>query len=207
MIVGKRSERTNGHTCAVVLSLLIFLFPLANTVSAQDTVSVVVRQNDSVPATLGRTVVVPEEHSATKALLLSLLPGAGQVYNGQAWKVPVIYGSFAAMGYFIYYNYDLMSTFKDEYLYRVNHGDTPRMADYASYPTSSIYRLYDSYDRDFQLMVIITAGIYALNLIDAYVFGHLYDFRIDDDLSLAVAPSVTPTPMGFHPSLGVSLRF
>jgi hypothetical protein len=36
------------------------------------------------------TKTVPEEHSATKALLLSILPGGGQVYNGQAWKIPII---------------------------------------------------------------------------------------------------------------------
>lgn len=152
-------------------------------------------------------IAVPEEHSATKALLLSLIPGGGQIYNGQAWKVPVIYGAFAGMGYFIHFNYTHMTKFKDEYLYRVNHNDTPNLADYANYPTSSIYSLYNSYNRDYQLMVIITVGIYALNLIDAYVFGHLYDFRIDDDISLAVGPTFQPTPLGFQPSLGLTLSF
>jgi hypothetical protein len=150
---------------------------------------------------------VPEEHSATKALLLSLIPGGGQIYNGQAWKIPVIYGAFAGMAYFIHYNYTRMDMFKDEYLYRVHHGDSPNLADYASYPTSSIYSLYNSYNRDYQLMVIITAGIYALNLIDAYVFGHLYDFRIDDDISLAVVPAFQPSPLGLQPTVGVTLSF
>ncbi len=154
-----------------------------------------------------KNVVVPEEHSATKALLLSLVPGLGQIYNGQAWKVPVIYGIFAAMGYFIYYNYDQMKIFKDEYLYRINHGDTPVLADYATYPTSSIYRLYNAYNRDYQLMVIITVGVYALNLIDAYVFGHLYEFHIDDNLSLSLSPGMMPTTSGLQPSLGVTLKF
>jgi hypothetical protein len=56
-------------------------------------------------------------------------------------------------------------------------------------------------------MVIITVGVYALNLIDAYVFGHLYDFRIDDDISLAVTPTLQASPLGFQPSLGVTLSF
>lgn len=153
------------------------------------------------------TKVVPREHSASKALLLSLIPGGGQIYNGQAWKVPVIYGAFAGMGYFIHYNYTRMAMFKDEYLYRVNHNDSPDLADYASYPTSNIYSLYNSYNRDFQLMVIITVGIYALNLIDAYVFGHLYDFQIDDNLSMGFSPGVIPTGMGLQPTLGVTLSF
>jgi len=153
------------------------------------------------------TKTVPEEHSATKALLWSILPGGGQVYNGQAWKIPIIYGALAGVGYYAYYNYDRMVMFKDEYLYRVNNDGATNLADYASYPTSSIYSLYNSYNRNFQLMVIIAAGIYALNLVDAYVFGHLYDFRIDDDLTLAVSPGLQPTLAGWQPTVGLTLSF
>lgn len=154
-----------------------------------------------------KTVTVPEEHSATKALLWSILPGGGQVYNGQAWKIPIIYGALAGVGYYAYYNYDRMVMFKDEYLYRVNNDGATNLSDYASYPTSSIYSLYNSYNRNFQLMVIIAAGIYALNLVDAYVFGHLYDFRIDDDLTLAVSPGLQPTLAGWQPTVGLTLSF
>ena len=52
-----------------------------------------------------------QEHSATKALCLSILPGAGQVYNHQAWKIPIIYGAFSGMGYLIYDNYKSMKMF------------------------------------------------------------------------------------------------
>lgn len=154
-----------------------------------------------------KTVVVPEEHSASKALCLSLIPGCGQIYNGQAWKVPIIYGAFAGLGYFIHYNYTRMVKYRDEYLYRVNHNDSPDLQEYAAYPTSSIYSLYNSYNRDFQLMIILTAGVYALNLIDAYVYGHLYGFQIDDNISLNVSPGVQPTPVGLQPTLGLSLHF
>ncbi len=142
-----------------------------------------------------------------KAMCWSFIPGGGQVYNHQAWKIPIIYGGFAAVGYFVHYNYQRMDMFKEEYLYRVNHGDTPNLSDYASYPTSNIYSLYNSYNRDFQLSVIIAVGIYALNLVDAYVFGHLFDFKIDDDLSLNVVPSAVPSVDGWHPAVGVGLRF
>lgn len=147
-----------------------------------------------------------QEHSPTTAVCLSLLPGAGQVYNHQAWKIPIIYGAFATVGYFIHYNYQKMDMFRDEYLYRINNG-TANMSDYASYPNSSIYSLYNSYNRDYQLSIIIAAGIYALNLVDAYVYGHLFNFRIDDELSMNVSPTVTPTPMGWQPTLGVQLQF
>ena len=147
-----------------------------------------------------------QEHSPDVALRWSLLPGAGQVYNRQAWKVPVIYAAFATVGYFIYDNYKAMSLFKDEYLYRVNNDDQPLNADYAAYPTGNIYELYNSYNHSFQLMVVIAAGIYGLNLLDAYVFGHLFDFSIDDNLSLNLSPSLLPSTSGLYPSLGLNLN-
>ncbi len=161
----------------------------------------------AIVALFARGGLAAQEHSAMTAMRWSLIPGGGQVYNHQAWKIPVIYGGFAAMGYFVHYNYERMTMFKDEYLYRVNHDDTPSLEAYASYPTSNIYSMYNSYNRDFQLMVIITVGIYALNLVDAYVFGHLFDFKIDDNLSLAVVPTILPDASGFHPAIGASLHF
>ena len=141
------------------------------------------------------------------AMRWSLIPGGGQIYNHQAWKVPIIYGCFAVMGYFINYNYQKMDMFKDEYLYRRTHNDAARLQDYATYPTENIYSLYNSYNRDFQLMVIITVGIYALNLVDAYVFGHLFDFKIDDELTLYISPTAVYSTDGWHPALGATLRF
>ena len=150
--------------------------------------------------------VCAQEHSPDVALRWSLIPGGGQIYNRQAWKVPIIYGAFAGMGYLIYDSYQDMKMFKDEYLYRVNHNDTPNLEEYASYPTSNIYSLYNSNNRNFQLMIIITAGIYALNLVDAYVFGHLFDFQIDDDISMNMAPMLQLTPAGVTPTIGVVLQ-
>lgn len=152
-------------------------------------------------------LAVYEEHSPDVALRWSLIPGAGQIYNGQAWKVPIIYGAFAGMGYLIYDNYKNMKMFKDEYLYRRNNFDQRQLEDYASYPTENIYNLYNDYNKNFQLMIIITAGIYALNLVDAYVFGHLYGFQIDDNLTLNIAPTIGYTPLGPSPSLTVGLHF
>ena len=142
-------------------------------------------------------------HSPEVALRWSIIPGGGQIYNKQAWKVPIIYGAFAGMSYFIYDNYKSMKMFKDEYLYRVNHNGATNLEGYESYSDYNIYSLYNSYNRDFQLMIIITVGIYALNLIDAYVFGHLFDFQIDDNLSLG--PSLSVSPLGVHPTFGINL--
>lgn len=151
---------------------------------------------------------VVKEHSANKALALSLIPGAGQVYNKQVWKIPIIYGALGAMGYFTYDNYQKMSVFKEEYLYRVNNNGQTLSSDLAEYPTQNIYNMYESYNKDFQLMIIISVAVYGVNLIDAYVFGHLFDYQIDDDISMSIMPSMIPTIDGtLAPTLGVGFRF
>ena len=172
--------KLTGKVLAMVVGILFtFYFSLSSSASAQ-------------------------EHSANVALRWSILPGGGQVYNKQAWKVPIIYGAFAGMGYFIHTNYQSMKMYKDEYLYRVSHNGATQLSGYEDYPTENIYSLYNSYNRDFQLMIIITVGIYALNLVDAYVFGHLFDFQMDDNISLA--PGVLASPFGLHPSVGLSFN-
>ena len=164
---------------------------------------------DTTPA-----VPISKEHSPKKAVMLSLLPGAGQVYNGQAWKIPIIYAGLGTLGYLAYNNYTQMVKFRDDYLNCVHNGYTHSQLDgYASYPPESIGNMYQSYNKNFQLMVIISVGVYALNLVDAYVFGHLYDFQITDDLSMNLFPSIQTTisgsgvPFAAVPSFGVSLRF
>lgn len=169
--------------------------------------------SSAAPATLGAAHDTKQaddmQHSAKKALMLSLLPGAGQIYNGQAWKLPIIYGAFAGVGYFIYDNYKDMKMFKNEYLTRVQDG-VPVLEEFATYPDASIYNMYQSKNKNFQLFIIVAAAVYGLNLVDAYVFGHLYDFQINEDLALQVSPSVTPdwnSSIGLAPSLQLSFRF
>lgn len=145
------------------------------------------------------------QHSANKALALSLLPGAGQVYNHQAWKIPIIYAALGTTCYFTYDYYQQAQAFKEDYLSRVNEG-TPILAEYADRPTQNIYNLYQSYNKNFQLFIFVDIAVYALNLIDAYVFGHLFDFDMGDNLALV--PTLQPTPqLGLAPGMSLTLRF
>lgn len=148
-------------------------------------------------------------HNPTKSVLLSLMPGAGQIYNGQAWKAPIFYAALGAMGYLVYTNYTEMKMFKDEYL-RIGYDGSSTLEEYYGYPGSSIYNMYQTSNKNFQRYVLITLAVYGVNLLDAYVFGHLYDFQVSDDLSFNVAPSLSPvitSTLTVAPTLSLSLRF
>ena len=49
----------------------------------------------------------------------------------------------------------------------------------------------DYFRRYRDLSIIITAGVYALCMIDAYVDAQLFDFDISPDLSMRIEPAVT----------------
>ncbi len=155
------------------------------------------------------TTVAQTGHNPTKALLLSLLPGAGQVYNGQAWKIPIFYAALGTVGYFTYSYYSDMKMFKDEYL-RVGQNGTSELEGYEGLSGYYLYNYYQANNKNFQRFALITVAVYGLNLLDAYVFGHLYDFNVSEDLSMQVTPSFAPdfsSRMGVAPTVNLSLTF
>lgn len=149
---------------------------------------------------------VKKEHSAKKAGYLSLLPGAGQVYNGKWWKVPIIYAGFGGFGYLAYRNYSDYKTYLTAYKIKTGNledGVTPselsvQLAGY--YQASQLQTYKESFRRDFELYCIIMAAWYGLNIVDAIVDGHLYTYDIDDDLSFTIDPCLKPIEPPYLPT-------
>lgn len=113
------------------------------------------------------------------ALYSAVLPGLGQAYNKRYWKMPIIYAGLGACTYFAVKNY------KDYQLY----SDSVENSGGSSNPNYSFYTYNRDYHRhNFELSVLIGAGIYALNIIDAYVDAHLREFDVSPELSLSVSP-------------------
>ena len=129
-----------------------------------------------------------KEHLPGRATIYSiLLPGLGQVYNHEAWKIPIYWAGLATS----YYFFDNSRTNYERYrrIYKEATGD-----DAASYEgpipaeTALYYRdLYRRY-RDYSILAI--AAVYLLQVIDANVFAYMQDFELSDDLSLRVEPTV-----------------
>jgi hypothetical protein len=63
----------------------------------------------------------------------------------------------------------------------------------------------ERYQRDRDLALVITIGLYALNIIDANVDAHLKQFNVDEDLSAAIHPYINYHPITSDPNYGLSL--
>lgn len=130
-------------------------------------------------------------HSPKKAVILSaVLPGLGQVYNKKYWKLPIIYAGFGGLGYSIFANTRNWRTYRDAYKLRVD--EDPNTIDEfdGTVSENNLLDLKKYYKRNLDLSVIFTAVLYALNLVDAAVDAHLFNYDISDDLSMYVQPVV-----------------
>jgi hypothetical protein len=115
--------------------------------------------------------------STTTAILLSAaVPGAGQIYTGRYWKVPIILG-FG--GYFLSMWMKMDNHYResrDAYAASIADGVYKGQGDPRLQYERDFYR--DERDR-FGFYIVLT---YLLNIVDAYVGASLYDFDVGDNL-------------------------
>ncbi|MBQ2172240.1 MAG: hypothetical protein II454_03490 [Bacteroidales bacterium] len=118
-----------------------------------------------------------------------LLPGLGQLYNGEFWKVPIYWGLMAGSIHFVIDNNTQYKRWKWIYDQATSEDPEvekpPQSAENAKY-----YR--DAYRRMRDYSILAVAISYLLQVIDANVFAYMQDFEVNDDISMKVAPSVVP---------------
>lgn len=177
--------------------LTVILLPLFS--AGQDSASVSQRSDrDS-------NVYVPSKSPKKAAIMSAILPGSGQVYNGKYWKVPVIYGGFGVAAY-------LANRYSDQYnLYRDAYREASDPNGTSPFPNvtpAAIKDTRDTYKQWMELSYISIGLIYILQVVDANVDAHLYDFDVSDDLSLNLQPNMQPagfnrTATGFKVTLTI----
>ena len=158
---------------------------------------------------LADTLLRPNEKkkkSPRKATLLSLaLPGAGQAYNRSYWKMPIIYGGFAVLGYLMVDNNKLYRQFQDGYVRKANYPmEVISLQNYSNLSKEKLKQGSDLYRRYRDLDIILMAVLWALNVADANVDAHLKGFDMNEDLSLQLRPGCPPNP-DLLPTAGVTL--
>jgi len=117
-------------------------------------------------------------------LYSAILPGAGQVYTKKYWKVPIIYGGLITSAYYINESNDFYQLYKSTYLNRLD-GD---FTDNLNYSDSDLRTLTEHYRRNREVSVLLFTLTYILNIVDASVNAHLFDYDVSEDLSLHIQP-------------------
>lgn len=122
-----------------------------------------------------------------KATYLAFVPGLGQIYNKKYWKLPIVYGGFAALIYSVTFYQKQYDEVRQAVLDR-NAG--LKLADPTLEPLdiANLTSLRDFYRENRDLSWIGIGGLYALQIIDAAVDAHLQEFDVSENLSLKWQP-------------------
>ena len=130
-----------------------------------------------------------------------LLPGLGQAYNGEFWKVPLYLGLMAGGIHFYVENNLQYKRWKDIHNQATSEGveERPPYSGDAAKHYRDVYRRY----RDYSLLAIALA--YVIQIVDANVFAYMQDFEMSDDISMNLTPAVINTQYAAQPAVGLSL--
>lgn len=176
----------------ILLLLTIIIAPASaqRTFAASDT--------DSIP-TLKEINRGPK-----KALLWAIIPGGGQVYNKAWWKVPLVYGGILGAVAVADFNQTQFNRIERAIEARcLGDGNIVIVPNLACIPkdteqafdrfnNQSLVSQRSSANKNRQTAYFAILGIYVLQAVEAFTDAHLQDFDIDDDLSIRIAPVVTP---------------
>jgi hypothetical protein len=207
---------------ACILAILLISFQSAK---SQEIVSDSILQPDTI---------VSFHSPRTATIMSTLLPGLGQVYNKKYWKVPIIYATFGVLGYFIAYNNNYYKYFKGAYAHRLAAEIPPsfgtlsplevRRLTWRRWGKPSFESLYpdlaylsdeslktgmDTYRRWRDLNGLGFIAFYALQVIDANVDAHFFNYDISRDLSINVRPGlvINENLMSYAVGLKINVHF
>jgi hypothetical protein len=159
-----------------------------------------VKSKRFVPKVKKEKVYHPDStHSPHLAVIRSLMiPGWGQIYNHQWWKVPIIYAGLGLLADAIIYNQRNYAPNLIVARY-YEHAITPTPNDpqyklWATYQqygvqAQTVYDIVDGYDRDRDLSIFGFLGAWGVQAVDAYIdakFQHSY--TMDTNFAFKVEP-------------------
>lgn len=156
--------------------------------------------------------------SSGRAVLAALIPGGGQIYNKQYWKLPVVWGALATCSYVIGFNQRIYNEYHTAYVHFMSENPmqydswkafVPSGADPAQYVGSGnieaqLKRGTSDYKQNRDVSIVAGVALYLLSIIDAFVDAELYHFDVNSDLSVGISPSVELSGPVSPPSVGMS---
>ncbi len=203
-----------GRRAAVALTAIAFIFlclaPAPAPAQTDDTRPNrgVRKMTDSIPdaTVLSDTIVALSEiqRGPKKALLWSIIPGGGQVYNKRWWKVPVVYGGLLGMVAYADFNQTRYTRFTTALENRClgegnvvifpNEECEATIDDFpvAQVTNAALLQARANADQARQTAYIGIFIAYVMQAVEAYTDAHLQEFDISDDLSFRLGPVANP---------------
>ncbi|MEQ7800142.1 DUF5683 domain-containing protein [Pedobacter sp. ASV1-7] len=202
----------------LLLSVCLF-FAFANA-KAQEKVTM---KKDSTTTDSVKPYVNQGKIAGRRAMIRSaMLPGLGQIRNGfnlyRGLKVAGIYTGAAFLTISYIDNSKQYNIFIKELEYRNKNKDNPDVDErtenplYANTPTDRLISAKDIYRRNKQVIIFSYAGLYLLNIVEAYIDARLANFDVGDVTRIKIRPDLMNANQmyGYHsiaPGMKIAITF
>ena len=150
--------------------------------------SLIFAQSDSIPTPVKNKKT--GQNPRVAALRAAVVPGWGQLYNKKYWKIPLVYGGAAGIGYGVYWNNAQYQFFRNSYQEAFLSGNPQNIN------LQRVEVLRNEFRRNKEQLIIFGILFYGLTIVDAIVDAHFSTYDISDDLSLRYFPKIDFSPQG-----------
>jgi len=144
---------------------------------------------------------------AKAAFYSAVLPGLGQAYNKKYWKIPIVYGALGSGIYFYESNNTNFNRARTAFKLRIN--EKPDEFDGLNgnifLSKDALISAQKSYKKDRDLSLLVTIGLYVLQIVEASVNAHLLQHNVDSNLS--ISPSIIRNDFNKKAIVGTSVNF
>ena len=137
------------------------------------------------------------------AFYSAILPGLGQAYNKKYWKIPIVYAALGTGVYFYSDNNKKYHQFRDAYKRRLAGFNDDEFQ--GQYSDATLVNAQRTFQRNRDLSLLITIGLYVLNIVEANVNAHLLQFNVNDKLT--VRPDIYPNDINHKQNVGLTLNY
>lgn len=167
---------------------MLIAFFVSTNIAAQE------KQDSPIVASEEIKAPAEEEYDAlapAKAAFYSaVLPGLGQIKNKDWWKAPIVWGAIGTGIYFVVDNGNeaerYRTAFKERLAGRIDEftiinedgTTTERISNDGLIDAQEFFR------KQRETAILVTVGLYILQIVEANVDAHLSQFDVDDRLSL-----------------------
>lgn len=132
----------------------------------------------------------------------AIIPGWGQFYNKQYWKIPIVYGALGITAGVFVSNLDTYKEFKQAVIDRSERRDSLVPERLQPLSTSSLKYYRNEYRQNIDYSVLVFFLFWGLNVVDATVSAHLKTFDVSPDIGMKFRPN-----LNYLNSPGVSFVF
>ena len=142
---------------------------------------------------------------AKASLYAAVLPGLGQIYNKKYWKLPLVYGGLFATGYAVNYYQGLYKDYKEQLFYILETGEDQSLEGFTE---DQLRPAIDKARRERDFFIVIMAGVYILQILDAHIDAHLKEFDVNPNLQVKFSPVLkNDILLGNQAGFSLTLKF